>query len=809
MENILITNAYEGNLKHVSLTIPKHQLVVFTGLSGSGKSTLLMDVLFHECQRQYLEAMAMQGIRKPKVDRIQGASPAIIISQSEHQSNPRSTVGTMSDIYTDLRMIYEKLGVRTCPHCGKKICAADCHEETEKNNNDFYVYMYCSECGKRMNKITRTYFSFNTKDGACPTCEGLGSLHTIQKDRVVDESLSLEEGAVLYWEKQYGKYQLSVIEAAFQYYHCPLIPHTPVQNFTPLQKTILYNGVNTDEVKQLCPELQPPKTTQTGKFEGVYPILWRRFADKNGHSKQLEPYFEISVCPDCHGERLSPISRYITILQTRLPELSFYSLEHLFKWIETLHQSLSLQHLQLVEDYLIDIQTKLKRFLRVGLGYLTLDRQIMTLSGGELQRLRLAATLDSELSGIIYILDEPTVGLHPKDTLGLIQTLKKLRDLGNTVLVIEHDIDVMKHADYLIDMGPLSGQMGGEIVVTGNIEDIKKCPTSLTGHYLCYSAVIKQQLRKPLQPLHIEKANQFNLKNVSVDIPTGCLVCITGPSGSGKSTLIFEILAKNKGVQRLEIFDEVIEIGQSPLSKMRRSNVATYSDVYTEIRDVFAKTSDAKKAKLSTKYFSFNTKGGRCENCEGLGYVENNMLFFTDNKVICPICHGYQFQNHILDIHYKGYSIKDILNLSIREAIPVFAEQSKIIRILKLLQDVGLDYLQLGQPLTTLSGGEAQRLKLAKELIHARSSQHNLYLMDEPTRGLHPHDVEHFLTLLNRLIDNGHSVIVVEHNQQMIKNSDWIIDLGPDGGEHGGEIIFCGTPQDFSQDTHSLTAKYL
>lgn len=809
MENILMTNAYEGNLKHISLTIPKHQLVVFTGLSGSGKSTLLMDVLFHECQRQYLEAMAMQGIRKPRVDRIQGASPAIIISQSEHQSNPRSTVGTMSNIYTDLRMIYEKLGVRTCPHCGKIICAADCQEETEKINNDFYVYMYCCECGKRMDKITRTYFSFNTKEGACPTCEGLGSLHTIQKNKVVDESLSLEAGAVLYWEKQYGKYQLSVIETAFQYYHCPLIPDTPIYNFSPLQKAILYHGVNSDEVKLLCPDLQPPKTAQSGRFEGVYPILWRRFSDKNGHSKQLEPYFEMSVCPDCHGEHLSPISRHITVSQTRLPELSSYSLEQLYEWIKTLHQSLSLKHLQLVEDYLIDIQTKLKRFLRVGLGYLTLDRQIMTLSGGELQRLRLAATLDSELSGIIYILDEPTAGLHPKDTLGLIQILKKLRDLGNTVLVIEHDIDVMKEADYLIDMGPLSGQFGGEIVVAGSMEDIKQCPTSLTGHYLCYSPIFKQQLRKPQQPLHIENANQFNLKNVSVDIPTNCLVCITGPSGSGKSTLIFEVLAKNKGVQGLEMFDEVIEIGQSPLSKMRRSNVVTYSDVYTEIRNVFAKTSDAKKAKLSTKHFSFNTKGGRCENCEGLGYVENNMLFFTDNKVVCPVCHGHQFQDHILAIHYQGYSIKDVFNLSVLEAINLFHEEAKIMRILKILQDVGLDYLQLGQSLTTLSGGEAQRLKLAKELIHTHSSQHHLYLLDEPTVGLHPQDVDHFLTLLNHLIDNGHSVIVIEHNQQIIKNSDWIIDLGPDGGEHGGEIVFCGTPQELIQDTHSLTAKYL
>lgn len=815
MSCIKITDAYEGNLKHVSLKIPKHKFVVFTGVSGSGKSTLLIDVLFHECQRQYLEAMALEGIQKPKVGRIQQASPAILISQTEANRNPRSTVGTFTDVYTDLRMIYDKLGSRTCPFCGEVISASECKEETEKTGNDFYVYMYCCKCGKRMDKITGTYFSFNTKEGACPKCEGLGRIHTVRKEKAADESLSLEEGAVHCWEKQYGKYQTSVLYHAYEHYGIQVPRNLPVNQFGKLQKAVLYEGIGCKEIKEQFPDVKPPKTAAAGRFEGVLPILYRRYAEKNGESKNLEEYFKNEVCPECRGERLGELSRNVTVGGIRLPELSLYSLEKLHIWVKKLRESLTDQQKAFVNSYLLDIETKLGRFLRLGLGYLSLDRQIITLSGGELQRIRLAAALDCDLSGLIYILDEPTAGLHPRDTKGLTDIMIKLRDLGNTVLVIEHDADVMSAADYIIDLGPGSGRHGGEIIAEGNLEEIRQKKESVTGTYLSMAWDIKKDVRRPEGYLHISNAQRFNLRHISVDIPTGCLVSVTGPSGSGKSTLIFEVLAK-KGIEEnegkvtgLEQFDRIVEIGQSSLTRMKRSNAATYSGLYTEIRSVFAKTDAARQAGFTARHFSFNTSGGRCENCEGLGYVESHMLFFANTEILCPVCHGDQFHQEVLEVKYQGKSIKDVLDLSVEEAMEVFKEQKKIMAMLSLLEEVGLGYLQIGQSLTTLSGGEGQRLKLVKELIDSQSGKKSLYLMDEPTTGLHPKDVEHFLLLLDRLTDAGNTVIVVEHNQQLIRNCDWVIDLGPEGGDKGGQVIFEGTPEKLKQSRESITAEYL
>ncbi len=816
MQNIIIEHATEGNLKDISLEIPKNKLVVFTGLSGSGKSTLLIDVLFNECQRQYLEALSLQGIHKPKVERIRGASPAVVISQTDANKNPRSTVGTMTNVYTDLRMVYEKLGIRICPHCGEMISSADCKEETEKTGNDFHVFMYCCECGKRMDKITRTHFSFNTREGACPTCEGLGKIHSIRKEQIVNEALSLEDGAISYWENQYGEYQISILYAAFEYYGIPITTNTPVEQFSELQKVILYDGIESDKVKSAFPNRKAPKTVALGKFEGVYPILWRRLSEKNGDVKQLNQYFDTVECPSCMGERISELSRSITVNEIRLPQLSLFSLEKLSQWVKELGASLTEQHAVFVTAYLRDIETKLNRFINVGLGYLSLDRQTVTLSGGELQRMRLAAILDSDLSGVIYILDEPTAGLHPKDTAGLITILQKLRDLENTVLVIEHDVDMMAAADYIVDIGPASGKYGGEVVALGTFEEIKCQEGSVTGSYLRNPGSGKTMFRKVTgNVVQIENADKFNLKNINVTIPVGCFTTVTGPSGSGKSTLIFEVLAKgqhhsqNNRVLGLEQFDNLVEIEQSAITKMKRSNVATYSEVYSEIRTIFAKTNESKIAGLTAKHFSFNTPGGRCENCEGLGYVDSNMLFFTNIEVVCPVCNGNQFNDSVLAVKYEGLSIKDVLNLSVEEAINLFSKHPKLIKILMLLQDVGLGYLELGQTLTTLSGGEGQRLKLAKELIGSSSGKRNLYLLDEPTTGLHPKDVEHFLVLLNRMVDAGNTVVVVEHNQQMIRNSDWIIDLGPEGGEKGGKIIFTGTPKEMLETSQSVTAKYL
>ena len=800
MDYIKISNAREGCLKNVSLEIPKNQLVVFTGLSGCGKSTLLIDVLFNECQRQYLEAMSFQGIRKPKVDRIRGASPAIVITQTDANRNPRSTVGTLSDIYTDLRMIYEKLGMRTCPYCGHQICAADCREETRKEGTDFHVYMYCSECGQRMDKITRTFFSFNTREGACPACEGLGHIHAIDKSQVIDENLSLEDGAVRYWEKRYGQYQISLLFKAFQYYRIPYEASMPVKDFTDLQKAILYEGTQCAQAREAFPGLKPPETTASGRFEGVFPILWRRLSERFGDVGSLTPYFTTEACPNCGGERLGTLSRSVTVHGTRLPELNLYSLEHLWQWIKELRASLSPKHLDMTESYLLDIETKLDRYQKVGLGYLCLDRQIITLSGGELKRLRLAAALDSELTGIIYILDEPTAGLHSKDTPGLVAILKKLRDLGNTVLVIEHDTDIMESADHIIDMGPGAGRVGGEIIASGTLKELMRNPASVTGLYLKNPDPGKSVFREPTAMIRIEHANAFNLKDLAVDIPVGCLTSVTGPSGSGKSTLLFEVLStggssKNGRVAGLERFDKIVRIEQAAIPRMKRSNVATYADVYTDIRSVFGKTGTAKKNGLCARHFSFNSSGGRCENCEGLGYIDNNMLFFANTEIVCPVCNGSQFRPEVLEVTYKGASIKDVLNLSIEEAAELFADVPKILRILNLLMDVGLSYLQLGQSLTTLSGGECQRLRLAKELIQTASNKECLYLMDEPTAGLHPSDIRHFLALLDRLADAGNTIVAAEHNQQFISHSDWMIDLGPVGGEKGGYLMYAGTPK--------------
>lgn len=817
MSNIVVHGAREGNLKDITLAIPRNQLVIFTGLSGSGKSTLAIDVIFQECQRQYLEAIGLQGINKPKIDFIRNLSPAIMITQIEANKNPRSTVGTVTDIYTDLRMVYEKLGVRICPNCNEMISAAECKEETKKADGKFYVFMYCNHCHYKMEKLTRTHFSYNTREGACKTCQGLGKILTINKENTIHESLSLEEGAVDFWEQKYKDYQISTLYNAFRHYNIPAPNSIPVANFSDIQKSILYYGVENDDVKKMFPDILPPKTVAAGKFEGVFTTLWRRMSDKGGDAEQLNGYFDFDICPDCRGERLEVLSRSATVESLRLPELALLSLEELYAWIVKLDGSLADAHRSLVESYLLDLKTKIQRLINVGLGYLSLDRQTITLSGGELQRVKMAAALDSDLTGIIYIMDEPTIGLHPKDTAGMITILKRLRDLGNTVIVIEHDPDVMKEADFIVDIGPGSGKHGGEIIGTGTLEELKQQETSITGAYLKKSIQSPKEFRKGTGDfIEVKNANLYNLKNIAVSFPIGCLVAVTGVSGSGKSTLIFDVLANFWGkkqtgsniVSGTEKFNRIITIEQSAITKMKRSNVATYSEVYTEIRKIFGGLEEAGNKGLSAKHFSFNTPGGRCENCEGLGYLTSNMLFFKDVEVTCPVCGGNQFNDEVLSIKYKGYSIKDILQMCVEDALSAFTEHSGIQRILKLLQDVGLGYLELGQTLTTLSGGEGQRLKLAKELINNKG-KNNLYLMDEPTTGLHPVDVENFLALLNRMVDFGNTVIVVEHNLQIIKAADWTIDLGPEGGKNGGQVVFTGTPLEMVKNGATNTANYL
>lgn len=817
MRNIRIEDAYEGNLKHITLEIPRNQLIVLTGLSGSGKTTLAMDVLFNECQRQYLEAITLQGIRKPNVHAIRNISPAILITQNSANKNPRSSIGTSTDIYTDLRMLYEKLGKRNCPFCKKEVYPYDCREEVKKKGQEYFVYQYCRHCNERFPKITRTNFSFNTKEGACPTCEGLGHVVRIHHQNTVHEDMCIQDGAIAFWEKKYTEYQISIFEKALKHYQIDVELHKAISSYPKTAKTLLLYGISSPEFLSMFPNMTPPKNVSDGRFEGVYPMLWRKLKERDGDMKGLSQYFTYDTCPSCKGERLNEESRNVEVYHKRLPQVASLSLAELQLWIKDITASLTPKEYEVVSDYLKDIQTKVTRICNVGLSYLTLDRQSVTLSGGETQRLKLAATLDSDLTGIIYILDEPTIGLHPQDTKGILTILKQLRDLGNTVIVIEHDIDIMKQADHIIDIGPGAGIFGGEVIAQGSYQELIENPLSITGQYLKQNHI---QVHKPRTsqtlPILVEHANLHNLKDVFLQIPTNVLVTFTGVSGSGKSTLLFDLIEHYKDyaygqdnlVKNMDQFSKIIAIHQSPLTKMSRSNVATYCGVYTHIRDVFAKLETAKNSNLNAKYFSFNTKGGRCEHCEGMGYVISNMLFFQDVKQVCPVCNGKQFQEDILTITYQKKSIKDVLDTSIDDAIILFSQHPKIIQILQILQECGLGYITLGQSLTTLSGGEGQRLKLASEL-YTNKKANQLYLIDEPTTGLHPIDVHHFLLLLQRMVEQGNTVLVIEHNTQVIQASDWIIDLGPKGGIEGGEIIAQGTPITVKENPYSITGKYL
>lgn len=814
---IVVKGAREHNLKDLSVSIPKNKLIVLTGPSGSGKSTLAMDTLFKECQRQYLESMGLQGIDKPKVDSISGLSPSISINQQITNRNPRSTVGTVTDMYTSLRMIFEKLGKRSCPICQHAVHPTFNTEEIEKEEGSFKEYIFCPNCDHRMEKLTRTHFSYNTTEGACSTCKGLGEVVNIHQESIFHPQLSIEEGAVDFWKGRYADYQVSVVKAAMVYYGVPIGDGLPLQEYSPAQKAILYYGVESDEVKERFPDLKPPKTVDKGKFEGVLTGMWRRFTEKSGSSAEAEEYFYSHTCPDCRGDRLNETSRSVTVENKTIPELVNHSLEDMLKWIKQLEKVLGNDHYLIIETFVHDLKTKLTRIIKIGLGYLTLDRQVITLSGGEAQRLRLSALLDSALTGVLYIMDEPTVGLHPKDTLGLVSVLKGLRDLGNTVLVIEHDVDVMKEADYIIDMGPGAGNLGGTVVGKGTLGELMIQEQSMTGHYLRGEGEMNTKHRKGNGlEITVHHATIHNLKDITVTFPIGCLTAVTGVSGSGKSSLVFDALAKgndkiHEGFDRvtgLGNFDQMIIVGQSPLSRMKRSNIATYIDVFTHIRNVFAKGKDAQKKQLTAKHFSFNTAGGRCENCQGLGYVTTNMLFFPDLEVICPVCHGKRFQQDILSVKYNDCSINDILESSIADCLHIFKKEAKIKGVLELLVEIGLGYLKMGQTLTTLSGGEGQRLKLAKELLKQKSKR-SLYLLDEPTTGLHPNDVTQLLKLLNRLVDAGNTVIMVEHNSQMIRAADWIVDLGPEGGEAGGQVIAEGTPDTIMKNQKSYTGQYL
>ncbi|MER2127759.1 excinuclease ABC subunit UvrA [Solibacillus sp.] len=800
MNHIIIENAYEGNLKNISVNIPRNQLVCVTGVSGSGKSTLVMDTLYQECQRQYLEATGYQGIQKPGVEAIRNLSPAIQINQHLTNKNPRSTVGTITNIYTDLRMVYEKISERPCDECGKHFAQQDGKEVTENVHGEYKTFVHCPHCETKQLKLTRAHFSYNTSDGACPTCSGLGVEVALDWNKVLDESKTLEQGAVHFLDKGYLNYVQGILKNSFQFYELADVQEVALQDWSEQHRAILIKGA---EAANVDPEKGMPKNVTKGRFEGIEPLLWRRFADKAGDS-DIEQYFEKTICSACHGERLREESRQARVNDTRLPELANYSLEQLAAWIITLHEKLTDKQRAYVDHFVLDMTTKLARLVKVGVGYLTLARQTITLSGGEQQKIKLSATLDSELTGVIYLLDEPTSGLHPKDTLGMIEILKNMRDLGNTVIVIEHDTDVMKAADLILDIGPGAGTFGGELIGQGTLADLMQTETSVTGNYLKKPTVVNTKPRPANGHITLANVSANNLQDVTVDFPKQCFTAVVGASGSGKSTLIFDVLAN----VTFDDFDQVITVQQASISRMRRSNIATYTDAFSVLRNLYAKEPLAKEKGYMNKHFSFNTAGGRCDHCEGLGFVPSNMMFFDNVELVCPVCNGKRFKDEILDVTLYEYSISEILDLSITEAADVLKADKKLTKIFSLLIEVGLGYIKLGQSLTTLSGGEAQRLKLAKELLSVKGQQ-NLFLIDEPSTGLHPVDIENFIILLNKMVGEGHTVIVVEHNEQIIREADYIIELGPEGGDKGGTIIAVGTLEQIQQDHHSVMRVFL
>lgn len=841
--HITIRGARLHNLKNVTLTIPKNQFVVLTGLSGSGKSTLGFDILHKEGIRQYLESLGMApfGLAKPPVDTITGLSPSISIDQHLTNHSPRSTVGTTTDVYTYLRVLFARLGHRPCPACGKAVPPsfdpANVGWEGESGADDDAAApeetFPCPHCGAPIPEISMAHFSFNKPDGACPTCTGLGSVQQANLARLVDEQKSIADGAVTGWNTVYTNYNIPILQAAAAHYGFAFDPLLPVKDYTPAQRDLLFFGVESPRFRRHFPTSEPPATVRQGRFEGIATSLLRRYAEhlqerarEADYRDKLEDLLITETCPDCAGTRLRPESRFVTVNGQTIIDLSRLPLTELGNWLGALPAALSPDALLIAEPVLVNLREGIARLVEVGAGYLTLERASPSLSAGEAQRLRLASLLGSGLSGVLYVFDEPTIGLHPRDTHRLIAVLRRLRDLDNTVLVIEHDLEMIAAADYVIDFGPGAGKHGGQVVAAGTPAEVAAQPGSPTGAYLAGRASIPvpQRRRAPDgQAITIYGARQHNLQNITVHFPLGLLVAVTGVSGSGKSSLVFDILdralrqrlygasdapGEHDAIEGYDALDKIITIDQEHIGRIPRSNAATYSDTFTPIRETFAATPEARRRGLSARHFSFNVPGGRCERCEGAGVLTVKMQLLPDVEVRCPACHGRRFTRETLAVRYREHDISQALDLTVEEALALFEDVPAARSRLQVLSDVGLGYLQLGQPATTLSGGEAQRVKLAKELGR-RVTGRALYLLDEPTTGLHLDDTARLLAVLQRLVDAGNTVLVVEHNLEVVKAADWVIDLGPEGGAGGGQLIAQGTPEQIAQAPGSYTGQRL
>jgi excinuclease ABC subunit A len=926
-EKIIIKGAREHNLKNICLELPRDKFIVFTGISGSGKSSLAFDTIYAEGQRRYVESLSayarqfLEQMQKPDVDYIEGLSPAISIDQKAPPRNPRSTVGTVTEIYDYLRLLFANIGIPHCPKCGRKIerqtpqqivdqilelpegekimilapvvrgrkgeyrgLFSDIQKDgfirvrvdgkvyeipevpalNKKIKHDIEIVVdrlsaaasnrkrlnesvetalrygngmvevlggklkvysekfACPVCGISLDEITPRIFSFNSPYGACPKCSGLGDKLEFDPDLVIpDASLSIAEGAIACWGEA-GTYFVSRLASVGKAYGFDI--DTPIKKLNKAQlKVILYGS---DRPVKYVHRMENGYWEHEGEFEGVINWLKRRYYETRSEHVRYNLYrFMSSVkCPDCQGKRLRPESLAVTIAQRSIADVAAMSIKDGQGFLAALQLT---EREQLISRQIIkEISARLKFLTDVGLDYVTLDRESSTLSGGEAQRTRLATQVGSGLVGVLYILDEPSIGLHQRDNKRLIATLHRLRDLGNTIIVVEHDEETMRSADFLVDIGPGAGLHGGEIVATGKITALLEQKRSITGQYLSgkRSIAVPAQRKEPNgKHLTVLKARHNNLKNINVSFPLGIFTCVTGVSGSGKSSLVNDILyralakkfyrsiekaGEHEEIKGIENIDKVIIIDQTPIGRTPRSNPATYSGVFNHIRDLFAMTQEARMRGYKPGRFSFNVKGGRCEACGGDGLVRIEMHFLPDVYVPCDVCKGKRYNRETLEVHYKGKNIFDVLDMTVEEALVLFENIPQIKRKLETLRDVGLNYVKLGQSATTLSGGEAQRVKLATELA-TRSTGRTLYLLDEPTTGLHFDDINKLLAVLHRLVSSGNTVIVIEHNLDVIKTADYIIDLGPEGGDEGGRIVATGTPEEVAKNHKSYTGKFL
>jgi len=946
-DKIIIRGAREHNLKNIDVEIPRNKFVVITGISGSGKSSLAFDTIYAEGQRRYMESLSAYArqflgrMEKPDVDYIEGLSPAICIDQRGAGRNPRSTVGTVTEIYDYLRLLYARVGIPHCPKCGRVVArqtvqqivdaimalpqgsrlmilaplikgrkgehkrvfddirrmglvrvrvdgqVRDVNEEIvlerykmhtieavvdrliiqgsadsetgvdrlrltdsvetalklgggvvkvalqDGTEHLYSEHLACMYCGISLPEIEPRSFSFNSPHGACPTCTGLGTLLEIDPELLIpDKELSLSEGAIQAspWNisRNGGEsvYCAQLLQAVAEHYGFSI--YTPIKELRPEQLDVLLYGSGNEIITLQYQNRYGHLRTYETTFEGIIPNLQRRYQESSSDyiRQQIERYMSIRPCPSCKGKRLKPASLAVTVADKSIADVTAFSVVEAMDWVEQLPQVLSVRQKTIARQILKELKSRLKFMVDVGLDYLTLDRTTSTLSGGEAQRIRLATQIGSQLVGVLYILDEPSIGLHQRDNRRLIDTLLGMRDLGNTLIVIEHDEATIRSADHIIDLGPGAGENGGQIVVSGSLADVLACPESITGQYLRGEKSIPIPKRRRAgngQVLEVIGAAENNLKHINVRIPLGKFVCVTGVSGSGKSSLIIEVLYKalaqrlyhskdrpgaHQDIRGVEHLDKVINIDQSPIGRTPRSNPATYTNVFTPIRELFASLPESRVRGYRPGRFSFNVKGGRCEACQGDGIIKIEMQFLPDVYIPCEVCHGRRYNREALEIKFKGASIADVLDMTVDEALRFFENIPRIRRRLQTLHDVGLGYIRLGQPATTLSGGEAQRIKLSRELSK-KATGRTLYILDEPTTGLHFADIHRLLEVLNRLVDSGNTVVIIEHNLDVIKTADWIIDLGPEGGDAGGQVIAEGTPEQVAEMAHSYTGQFL